>query len=853
MTDFVIPVVIDPTQAKRGAKGVRDELKQTEDVATRLGSTLKRAFAGISVAFAVRQLQLLTDTYTNLQNRLRTVTESQEQLAATTSELFDIANRTRSAYEGTAETYARVALAVKDLQITSEQTLQFTESLNQAIILSGASAAEAQAGLIQLSQGLASGTLRGDELRSVLEQLPAVADVISRGLGVTRGELRKLGEEGRINAEVVLGAFAQAREELNERFAKTIPTVGQAFVVLRNNIIEFLGGLDQATQTSARAAGAVIFLANNIQTFAVAAGVLAVGTLPAVISGLRTFTAQSKILQAVLGRGFFSPVTVGAAAAGAAIVALIDKINEYEQASLRATEQGERLALTGFARVGVEIRQVQDRIERLRAEVDRDALRGVVNPNAVRLLQQAETQLESLTRQQAALAAGTAKTTVQALEQEKALRALADAAARNIASIERENELLQLNARERDIQIELQKQIQALEAKGDARLDDAQRAALEAAIRLNQERREEAAVLDRLQGPLQAYETDVRALESLLKRGAISQETFRNEFARLTESLTGVSFEQLGLEQFASGLGTLDVSELSAFLEKLARAGEGGGLSAALGGAPAAPGGAAGPAAGTFGGGLTQAEQLQLQAQIFDDLAGAQQRYEEQVSALNALQAQGAITAEQYAIGMNNAAISLNTIGSSASTGLAAGFAQIENQLLSTGMLIEDMLVSGFQNAEDALVQFITTGELDFSKFIDSLIADLTRLAIRQALLAAIPGLGGAAAAAPAAGVPGRARGGPVRSGQEYLVGEEGPELFTPRQSGAITPAGETAAILQGRAAAAAPTVNVAAPAVTILNVADPNEVPRGIESPAGEQAILNVISKNKRAVRGSL
>src|SRR5690606_2602352 len=98
------------------------------------------------------------------------VTTGTENLTTVTSRLFDVANRTRSSFEGTANLYARVALATKELGIGQQELLTFTERVNQAIILSGASAQEAQAGLIQLSQGLASGALRGDELRSVLEQ-----------------------------------------------------------------------------------------------------------------------------------------------------------------------------------------------------------------------------------------------------------------------------------------------------------------------------------------------------------------------------------------------------------------------------------------------------------------------------------------------------------------------------------------------------------------------------------------------------------------------------------------------------------------------------------------------------------
>ena len=98
-----------------------------------------------------------------------------------------IANATRSDFEATSELYARLANSSKELGVGQEQLLKFTKILNQAIVLSGASAEEAAGGIRQLAQGMASGTLRGDELNSVMENFPKVADIIAQGLGVTRG------------------------------------------------------------------------------------------------------------------------------------------------------------------------------------------------------------------------------------------------------------------------------------------------------------------------------------------------------------------------------------------------------------------------------------------------------------------------------------------------------------------------------------------------------------------------------------------------------------------------------------------------------------------------------------------
>lgn len=244
---------IDIIVREKGSRVVRRsfrELSRDALTAKRSVDTFRTALAAIGVGLVVRETLRLADTFQNLQNRLRVVTETETQLRDVTEQLFAVSQRTRSSFESSVELYSRLAISSKELGVNQQQLVQFTESLNQAIILSGASAQEANAGLIQLSQGIASGTLRGDELRSVLEQLPVVADVIAKELGVTRGELRELGFQGKITAQDIIIAFQSSRNELQERFGKTVPTINQALQVLRNSLVRAaetdLGGLTDA-------------------------------------------------------------------------------------------------------------------------------------------------------------------------------------------------------------------------------------------------------------------------------------------------------------------------------------------------------------------------------------------------------------------------------------------------------------------------------------------------------------------------------------------------------------------------------------------------------------------------------
>jgi tape measure domain-containing protein len=241
---------LDVVIREDGSRVVKRNIESIGDAAVKTTDLVKKAFAAVVTGAVINQLRQLADQYTNIQNRLRLTTTDQANLNAVFNELQAISTRTRSSLEANAELYSKVSTAAKDLGVSQKEVLQFTESLNKAIKISGATASEAEGGLRQLAQGLASGTLRGDELNSVLENLPAVADVIAQSLGKTRGELRQMGAEGKISADIILKAFREARVELDEKFAKVAPTSAEGFVLLKNQLVETVGALDQALGAS---------------------------------------------------------------------------------------------------------------------------------------------------------------------------------------------------------------------------------------------------------------------------------------------------------------------------------------------------------------------------------------------------------------------------------------------------------------------------------------------------------------------------------------------------------------------------------------------------------------------------
>jgi tape measure domain-containing protein len=192
------------------------------------------------------------------------VTNGTADLAAITDKLFASAQRARVSFEATTDIYSSLARSTKSLGTSQADLLSVTETINKALIVSGASAATAEGALTQLGQGFASGTLRGDELNSVLEGTPRLAQAIADRMGVTVGQLRKLGGEGKITGETVFNALKGQKDAVEAEFAKMPTTIGQSFVQLRNEILKYVDEADTAGGTSAAFAEGVALLARNL-------------------------------------------------------------------------------------------------------------------------------------------------------------------------------------------------------------------------------------------------------------------------------------------------------------------------------------------------------------------------------------------------------------------------------------------------------------------------------------------------------------------------------------------------------------------------------------------------------------
>ncbi|PCI54166.1 MAG: hypothetical protein COB36_10770 [Alphaproteobacteria bacterium] len=251
--------------------------KSTVNLQRKLG-LLTGTLAGVVAALGVRQLVQYADTWTEVGTRLRLVTDSTAELTEVQEKLFAVSQDTRSNFEANAILYSRMALATEALGISQSDLIKVTKTLNQQILLGGSNAAEAKAGLIQLSQGLAANRLQGDELRSVMENLLGVSGGLIEGFkklrekgqidfDVTRENIRDLAADGVLSADLLLKALLEVADSTDQAFGKVALTVGQSVAVLDNSIGRLIGLSDSVGGLSGSLASSIQSFSQTIDKF----------------------------------------------------------------------------------------------------------------------------------------------------------------------------------------------------------------------------------------------------------------------------------------------------------------------------------------------------------------------------------------------------------------------------------------------------------------------------------------------------------------------------------------------------------------------------------------------------------
>lgn len=264
-------------------------------------ASLSRVAASLTAYLSVSAVTSYAEAWTVLNNKLVNSIKAGETLAVVNQRVFDIAQESRSSLDGIATLYSRLERAMRSAGLSGQELGQITTTISKAMTVSGATAAESEGALVQLSQALASGVLRGQEFNSMSEQAPALMKGLADSLGVSIGKLRSMAAEGKLTTDVLLKAFREMGPTIEREFANTTQTMSQSLQIASNNITKFFGENTTVKTFTRIFNDSVVTISENLD------GLTAVLTVAATVIGSRfagamALAAKEKIQGVIAAR-----------------------------------------------------------------------------------------------------------------------------------------------------------------------------------------------------------------------------------------------------------------------------------------------------------------------------------------------------------------------------------------------------------------------------------------------------------------------------------------------------------------------------------------------------------------------
>ncbi|MDF7279206.1 tape measure protein [Proteus mirabilis] len=262
---------------------------------------LSKVAAALTGYLSASMVASYSEAWTELNNKLSNSVRASESLVDVTQRVFDISQATRSSLDATATLYARLERGTREYNTSAEDLAKLTSIINQGFIVSGATAQEAENAIIQLSQGIASGVLRGEEFNSVAEQGSRLMVALADSMGVGIGQLRKMAAEGKLTTDVVVKGLLSQGDAIGKEFAKTTRTMSQAFQEAGNNLTKFLGENTTIKSTISAFSDAVITVSKNLDELSSVLTVIATVVGSRYVGALAMAT-KSKVMMAAASR-----------------------------------------------------------------------------------------------------------------------------------------------------------------------------------------------------------------------------------------------------------------------------------------------------------------------------------------------------------------------------------------------------------------------------------------------------------------------------------------------------------------------------------------------------------------------
>lgn len=346
MREVAQSVVSASAQSEAALKRVDAATERSAAAASRMEgvfSRLRTAAGALGAALGVRQITQYADAWTETQNRLRLVTESQAELAKVTRQVYEVAQDARMELQPTAELYARLDKATERLGYSQSTVLRLTETISKSMRIGGGSAQANAAAIEQFNQALARGSLRGQEFNSVSTQTPRLAQAIADGLGVPIAKLREMAEAGELTTAKLTSALLTQSDVVDAEYAKLVQSIRSGFTAISNATTKWIGEAAQATGAGEKVSAVLGGVAEHMEAVAKATIGLATAGLARgfgqlvenVTSKLREQRAAAQEQQRAAIQGTF--VAQAEAAAAAQVAAATERKTRKTLEDLQAT------------------------------------------------------------------------------------------------------------------------------------------------------------------------------------------------------------------------------------------------------------------------------------------------------------------------------------------------------------------------------------------------------------------------------------------------------------------------------------------------------------------------------------
>lgn len=677
---------------ERGAREVRRNIEDIGTAATRtLGPlrNLERMLAGFISLQALQNLSKTLDTYTEMQNRIKTLVGATGDYNGVLQRLASISAQTRSSLRDNVLLYQRMGLAQAELNASTNELFQVSQTVAQAIAIQGGSAATTSGAVLQLSQAFGSGRVQLEEFNSVITGLYPVALSAAKGIDAAGGsiaKLRRLIADGQINSRDLFQGILRGSKDMQEQFEQTVPTVSQAFQVLSDRVMVYIGTLNDAVNGSETFARGVISLSENLDNMAKGATVLAVALGPAALAGALALANGLLVRMSTIIAAH--PLLALATLISGSIAALVlfgDEMNKLTAVIDENASVLERLVAT-FEGAKAYIQSAWSNFPQWFGNIIRSAINegiAAINAGASSLQKSMKSDLDMGEKIFGALGLGD-----WAKERRAKYESRANTAIEQGFKLANPIPLLAEN----DDQF----------AKAGQSAGDAFSQAYMQSLYDSQKRRQfvgEQADLDsRSNRPMEPFNS---------KGQGDRKKTLQDIINLLEQQEKGLQMEAdarerlLQINQFDAQLkGTLGPTEREMLDRK-----------------------------------LQFIQVLEREANLYEQIKGPQIDYAKNYDALNQLFSDGKINIDEYNRKLNEMREQMLELDRTLEGGMNRGIFKMQKEMSDLSSLMENGIVNAVKGMEDAFVKFATTGKLSFSDLISSMIADLMRLAVRQNIM----------------------------------------------------------------------------------------------------------------------